>query len=144
VIRDPRAYSKAHSVEWITGACLLARRVALEDVGGFDERYFMYCEDKDLCARLWKAGYSVEYEPSVVCGHEGGQGSAASRDVRRSMLTRSRLLYASTHSSRGAATLESWGLALEAAVRAVTGPGGLRGRRARLSEIAIALGRRVA
>lgn len=108
-------------------ACLLVRRTALERVAGFDEQFFMYCEDKDLCARLWKAGYSVEYEPSIVCEHEGGQGSEASRDARRSMLTRSRLLYAKAHSGRPAVLLESFGLALEAAVRAVTGPEEFKG-----------------
>ena len=135
VIRDPRAYAEPHAVEWITGACLLVRRAALEEVGGFDERFFMYCEDKDLCARLWKAGYSVQYEPSIVCEHEGGAGSEASRGARRTMLTRSRMLYASTHSGRATVILEALGLALEAAVRLITGPGGLRGRRARLDEL---------
>ena len=130
-MRTPRP----RAVEWITGACLLVRRAALEEVGGFDERFFMYCEDKDLCARLWKAGYSVEYEPSIVCEHEGGAGSEASRGVRRTMLTRSRMLYASAHSGRATVILEALGLALEAGVRLITGPGGLDGRRARLDEL---------
>ncbi len=124
VIRDPRAYAEPHAVEWITGACLLVRRAALEEVGGFDERFFMYCEDKDLCTRLWKAGYSVEYEPSIVCEHDGGAGSEASRGARRTMLTRSRMLYAAAHSGRATVMLEALGLALEAAVRLITGPGG--------------------
>ena len=137
VIRDPRAYVEPHAVEWITGACLLVRRTALEEVGGFDERFFMYCEDKDLCTRLWRAGYSVEYEPSIVCEHEGGAGSEASRGARRSMLTRSRMLYAAAHSNRAAVLLESLGLALEAVVRLITGPGGLQGRRARIDELRV-------
>jgi GT2 family glycosyltransferase len=139
VIRDPRAYVDTHVVDWVTGACLLVRRAALEEVGGFDERFFMYCEDKDLCARLWEAGHAVAYEPSVVCEHEGGAGSEAASDARRSMLTRSRLLYAATHSTRPGVLLESLGLALEATVRLVTGPGGLRGRRARLDELRVIL-----
>lgn len=140
VIRDPRAYAEPHAVDWVTGACLLVRRTALEDVGGFDERFFMYCEDKDLCARLWKAGYEVGYEPSVECGHEGGAGSEASVGRRRALLTRSRLLYASLHSTPQVALLESLGLALEALVRLVTGPGGLRGRRDRLGELRVIAG----
>ena len=139
VIRDPRAYAEPHAVEWITGACLLVRRAVLEELGGFDERFFMYCEDKDLCTRLWKAGYSVEYEPSIVCEHEGGAGSEASRGVRRTMLTRGRMDYAAAHSSRATVILEALGLALEAAVRLITGPGGLRGRRARIDELSVVL-----
>jgi len=137
MIRDPRAYEGPHPVDWITGACLLVRRTALEEVEGFDERFFMYCEDKDLCARLWASGHSVEYESSVVCQHEGGAGSEASVRTRRSMLTSSRLLYAATHSSRPVAAVESLGLALEAGVRFVTGPGGLQARRGRLDELGL-------
>jgi N-acetylglucosaminyl-diphospho-decaprenol L-rhamnosyltransferase len=137
VIRDPGAYAVAGAVDWITGACLLVRRTALEEVGGFDERFFMYCEDKDLCARLWDAGYTVGYEPSLVCEHEGGKGSEASRVARRSMLTRSRIIYAGIHSSRIGAALESVGLALEASVRLVIGAGGLQGRRGRIDELLV-------
>ncbi len=139
VIRDPRAYAVPHAVEWITGACLLVRRTALDQVGGFDERFFMYCEDKDICTRLWKAGYSVEYEPAIVCEHDGGAGSEASRGARRSMLTRSRMLYAAAHSGRATVILEGLGLALEAALRVIVGPGGMHGRRARIDELSVVL-----
>src|SRR5262249_53331643 len=140
VIRDPRAYSEPHAVDWVTGACLLVHRSALEDVGGFDERFFVYGEDKDLCARLWAAGYEVAYEPSVVCGHVGGAGSGASLGTRRILLTKSRLVYANAHSTRPVALLESLGLALESLVRLVTGPGGVRGRRVRLDELRVIAG----
>jgi len=137
VIRDPVAYGEPHAVDWVTGACLLVHRTALEAVGGFDERFFVYGEDKDLCARLWAAGYEVAYEPSIVCGHEGGAGSGASVGTRRILLTRSRLLYANVHCTRSVAFLESLGLALESLVRLVVGPGGVRGRRVRLDELRV-------
>jgi GT2 family glycosyltransferase len=60
------------SVDWITGACMLIPRKAWEDVGGFDERYFFYFEDVDLCTRLRFAGYEVCYQPSDVVLHHGG------------------------------------------------------------------------
>ncbi|MFN2505165.1 MAG: glycosyltransferase family 2 protein [Acidimicrobiales bacterium] len=61
----------AGDVDWVSGSCLLARRTAYEGVGGFDERYFMYVEDVDLCWRLWRAGWRVGYEPSGRVVHAG-------------------------------------------------------------------------
>lgn len=45
--------------DWVAGMLMLFRSEAYVKVGGFDERYFMYCEDADICTRLWKAGYKV-------------------------------------------------------------------------------------
>lgn len=45
--------------DWVAGMFMLFRSEAYDKVGGFDERYFMYCEDADICTRLWKAGYKV-------------------------------------------------------------------------------------
>jgi N-acetylglucosaminyl-diphospho-decaprenol L-rhamnosyltransferase len=59
-------------VDWVSGAAIWLRRTALDDVGGWDERYFMYLEDADLCWRLRRAGWDVAYEPSAVVDHEQG------------------------------------------------------------------------
>ena len=53
------AYERAATAEWVSGACMLVRRDAYEAIGGFDEGLFLYCEDTDLCLRLWQAGRSV-------------------------------------------------------------------------------------
>ncbi len=45
--------------DWVAGMFMLFRSEAYVKVGGFDERYFMYCEDADICTRLWKSGYRV-------------------------------------------------------------------------------------
>lgn len=45
--------------DWVAGMFMLFRASAYESIEGFDERYFMYCEDADICTRLWKAGYKV-------------------------------------------------------------------------------------
>lgn len=45
--------------DWVAGMFMLFKSEAYAKVGGFDERYFMYCEDADICTRLWKAGYKV-------------------------------------------------------------------------------------
>jgi N-acetylglucosaminyl-diphospho-decaprenol L-rhamnosyltransferase len=60
-------------VDWVSGACLLLRRVALEQAGLLDEQFFMYFEDIDLCLRLRQAGWQVYYEPRVAITHLGGQ-----------------------------------------------------------------------
>ncbi|MDQ6657067.1 MAG: glycosyltransferase family 2 protein [Actinomycetota bacterium] len=66
---------------WLSGACLLVRRNAFDDVGGFDQRYFMYFEDIDLADRLAKAGWINLYVPDATVQHLGGH--AAGRDRRR-------------------------------------------------------------
>jgi N-acetylglucosaminyl-diphospho-decaprenol L-rhamnosyltransferase len=62
-------------VDWVGGACFLARRTAFEMVGGFDEGYFMYVEDVDLCWRLRQAGWRVGYEPGGRVVHALGGSS---------------------------------------------------------------------
>src|SRR5439155_945439 len=56
-------HTAARDVDWVSGTFLMARRSDFEGAGGFDERYFMYVEDVDLCWRLWQAGHRVRYEP---------------------------------------------------------------------------------
>ncbi len=57
------------SVDWVSGAAVWLRRSALDVVGGWDERYFMYMEDLDLCWRLRVAGFDVGYEPGGAVTH---------------------------------------------------------------------------
>ena len=63
-------------VGWLSGACLLVRREAFAAVGGFDERYFMYFEDTDLCERLARAGWDVVYAPAATVRHHGGHSTS--------------------------------------------------------------------
>jgi N-acetylglucosaminyl-diphospho-decaprenol L-rhamnosyltransferase len=69
------------NVDWISGSCMAVRRLAYESVGGFDEAYFMYVEDLDLCWRLRRAGWLVGYEDAAEVTHIQGV-SAARRPVR--------------------------------------------------------------
>lgn len=62
-------------VDWVSGACMLVRREAFEAVHGFDERYFLYWEDADLCRRLRTHGYHVRYVPGATAIHRVGQSS---------------------------------------------------------------------
>jgi N-acetylglucosaminyl-diphospho-decaprenol L-rhamnosyltransferase len=62
-------------VDWVSGTFVMVRREAFESVGGFDERYFMYVEDVDLCWRLRRAGWDVAYEPAGRVIHAIGASS---------------------------------------------------------------------
>ena len=59
-------------VPWVKGAALAVRREAFEAVGGFDESFFMYSEETDLCYRLWSAGWQVHFAPVTSVVHIGG------------------------------------------------------------------------
>jgi len=78
---DPSA---SRAVDWVSGAAMWLRRAALDDVGGWDERYFMYVEDLDLCWRLRAHGWDVVYEPAAAVTHV--QGAATSRHPYRMLL----------------------------------------------------------
>ncbi|UCG97898.1 MAG: glycosyltransferase family 2 protein [Burkholderiales bacterium] len=106
---------QAAQVDWVPGAFTIIRGRALGETGGFDERFFLYYEEVDLCRRMVQAGYEVWYWPDVVVTHIGG---ASSKTVKAhefscagSQLTlwrlRSALLYYRKHHGRTAA----WGLA---------------------------------
>jgi GT2 family glycosyltransferase len=75
---DPEA---PRDVEWISGAAVWLRRSALDRVGGWDERFFLFFEDVDLCRRLGGDGWTIAYEPGGHVMHAVG-GSRARRPVR--------------------------------------------------------------
>ena len=75
---------------WFSGSCCMIRRRAFEEIGGFDERYFLYFEDVDLCARLDAASWGLRECPAAVAHHERGALSGADTDkvlYRRSQFT---------------------------------------------------------
>ena len=59
-------------VDWVSGACLLVRRAAYEQVGDLDERFFLFWEDADWCRRFRAAGWKVYYLPTAVGTHQVG------------------------------------------------------------------------
>lgn len=83
-------------VDWVAGTCLLVRREAWQQVGGFDERYFLYCEDVDLCRRLRRRGWRVAVAGSVGVTHLGG-ASFPDEPTRRAEYRRARRLYLRRH-----------------------------------------------
>ena len=66
----------AGPVDWVSGACFAVRRSAFDEVGGFDDGYFMFMEDVDLCWRLHRAGWGVAYQPAGRVTHVEGVSRA--------------------------------------------------------------------
>ena len=62
-------------VDWLSGACLAVRGDLLRELGGLDERYFLYYEDEELCLQAWHRGYQVELLPQLWAAHAGGASS---------------------------------------------------------------------
>jgi N-acetylglucosaminyl-diphospho-decaprenol L-rhamnosyltransferase len=69
IYRSPRPDG---TVDWVSGACFLVRRDVFEQIGGFDERYFMFAEDMALCWQVRARGYSVACTPEAVVTHVEG------------------------------------------------------------------------
>lgn len=84
-------------VDWLSGACLLARRSALDAVNGFDRRFFLYWEDADLCRRLRVAGYHVRYVPAATATHRVGHSSRTAQAAAIRAFHESAYLYYATH-----------------------------------------------
>jgi hypothetical protein len=120
------------TVDWVPGAFALIRKMALQQVGFFDERFFLYYEEVDLCRRFNESGWNICYWPDVVVRHWGGESSKTVEHVEfsssGSQLTlwrmRSALLYYRKHHGMLAAWLLS---------RIEIGWHAMRGMKARLA-----------
>jgi N-acetylglucosaminyl-diphospho-decaprenol L-rhamnosyltransferase len=137
VVRDEDVYARPGPADWASGACLLLRRSALAVDGALDESFFMYCEDTDVCKRLWETGYRVVYEPSVTVVHVGG--ASAPRPSLYPTLAASRIRYGRKHYGRIRAALERCGVSLGALTHALVGRGGAPARRGHRRALAAAL-----
>ena len=105
--RWSRAYTMSdwdrHSerqVEWVSGSCVLLRREALDQVGMFDEGYYMYVEDVDLCTRLREAGWEVRFSPELEVTHVGGTATVGRKEMTLEH-SRSIYRYFAKHRSNG-------------------------------------------
>lgn len=106
----PRAFAEAHKkaflmedydhdtrrlVDWVQGSAFLIDGKLFHEIGGFDDRFFMYYEDVDLCRQCWDRGRPVYYLPHVELYHEYGKGSAGKGgfvgDVLKNRLLRAHL-----------------------------------------------------
>lgn len=81
---------RPRDVDWVSGAAVWLRRAAVDTIGGWDDRYFMYVEDVDLCWRLRQAGWRIAYEPAGTVVHV--QGASTDRHPYRMIVAHHRSL----------------------------------------------------
>ena len=84
-------WDRPRDVDWVSGALVFLRRTAVDSVGGWDERYFMYMEDVDLCWRLRRLGWRVGYDPAGAAVHV--QGASTEGHPYRMILEHHRSAY---------------------------------------------------
>jgi len=97
---------RTRDVDWVTGACLLARRSDLEAVGLFDERFFLYMEDVDLCASIRARGRRVRFVGTVEVRHR--RGASAAPAERDAAYRRSHLAFYEKHHPRWAPVVRAY------------------------------------
>ena len=123
-------------VDWVMGSALMLRREALDEVGLFDEEFFLYSEEVDLQFRLRQAGWEVHYFPEVTVVHHESQFSAGIPERRINEMWRSRHRYWRKHHSAPGARIAAIATGAQYAVRAGLSPLARRdpglGRRMRL------------
>jgi GT2 family glycosyltransferase len=83
--------------DWVSAACLLVRRADAEAVGLFDERYFMYTEDIDLCAAIRARGRKVLFAPDIEIVHLRGRSAATAPDQTNAAYRRSQIAFYQKH-----------------------------------------------
>jgi len=145
-VREVTALSaREQEPAWVSAACLLARKAALDAVGGLDERFFLYEEDVDLCLRVRRAGWRILYTPAAVVMHHLGKSMDMAPARARLEYDRSHLRFYAKHRGPGARALLRAYLAGSAAAGwvAALGPGPERRarRRERRDALRIALSR---
>ena len=98
---------ETREVDWAMAAALMLRREALDEVGLFDEEFFIYSEETDLCRRLRAAGWRTQYFPEVTVVHHESQFSAGIPERRINEMWRGRHRYWSKHHSAAGARVAS-------------------------------------
>ena len=90
---DNGQFKQNIDTEVVTGALFITKAEVLGKVGLFDEKYFMYLEDMDLCQRIVKSGYHLMVDPQIKIWHKVAQSSGIGSDLNDYFITRNRLLF---------------------------------------------------
>jgi len=133
-------YDERFESDWTIGSFMLARAETLAAVGGFDERFFMYSEEVDLCLRITRAGWKIVHLPTMTILHHGS--SARSLDVRMAQQNaRALLQYADKHFGAGRRVAYRAALLLRYGLRSLPPAGDRERRTAARAAAALVLGR---
>jgi len=101
--RTPPARSV--KVDRLIGAAMMIRREVIEQVGGFDEHFFLYSEEEDLCKRINESGWDVVYHPDATVAHSGAGTTGHDNPLAIASANHSRYLYQRKHNSTVSAEL---------------------------------------
>lgn len=88
---------REQDVDWLEGACLMARAEVVRQIGGLDERFFMYSEEMDWCLRAKRTGWRVVYLPQAAIIHYGGKSSEQVVAFKHIQFQRSKVAYFAKH-----------------------------------------------
>lgn len=108
LIRNNLGFSRSRKIwesrkkiktDWVAGTAMIIRKIFFEELGGFDEKFFMYFEDMDLCRRIRKAGKKVIYFPNFKVKHLEG-GSFAGKKFQKSLYYDSQEYFFKKHRSK--------------------------------------------
>jgi len=91
---DQGQYDKSNDkIDFISGACFLVKSGTLRQVGLFEEKYFMYLEDVDLCQRIIQDGFHLKYVPNSIIWHINAGSSSSGSHLHDYFITRNRLIF---------------------------------------------------
>ena len=119
-------YDRPAECDWTAGSFMIARRSALEAVGGFEEDYFLYCEEPDVCLRLRRQGWTVQHRPELTVVHHGGNEASDPRHAAQ--LAYAKRIYMRKHFSPPRRLGGLVALAVGYGIRALLGGRGGTGR----------------
>jgi len=94
----PAPTEPPYEVPWATGCAMLIRSSLMQELGGFDDRYYLSSEDVDLCVRVRQAGRSVVAVPAAIIYHKGGRSGQRMSGTRHYYAVRNTLLLMRKHS----------------------------------------------
>ncbi|MDH3503147.1 MAG: glycosyltransferase family 2 protein [Nitrospirota bacterium] len=100
-----RLSREAEPVAWVSGAFLCCRRSIWNELGGFDEQFFLYYEDVDLCLRASQAGWGVWHVPDAVVEHQSGASFEGDVNVQKRIYYASQRNFFRKHQGASAASL---------------------------------------
>lgn len=124
-VLDLRRYGHEQECDWTSGSFMLVRREALTSAGLLDERFFLQCEEPDLCLRIKRAGWQVRHLPSMTIVHHAQKGGVMPRMVAQE--TYARKQYARKHFGRVQSRLYACALGARYLIRAAAIGGGAPG-----------------